>query len=857
MFFRKNEKLELMQTTLERLEASQKNTELLIDMLNKSIVPKESSNNTFNTLLVNASNQQVEVTEEEKLNAAKALNLCTVSVCQIVDYNDLYIMEQEYEAILNNLNLENMPKDEALLNILKQILDTISFFRIQEGDKKMIEKEYQHKMKNAIWSAVPNFGMIISVGNPVTMLFSLATQVGIGYMNYRKTKAQNDLDHEKNMWNLQKSAMEQLHGLQRELLDTAWRLADKYSFPDEYRLTHKQILQYNDILMDTDYLRRYERLDSIKENFEAYAPFWYYFGNAANHIYQNYSDESIKKKYKEKAIEHFEKFYEINKSNLLREDSLCASYALEYLDLLDINQDKLKIDSLISIAQKNAGVSWDIIQMCAIAYLKIGNTHKASVLLKRLVNEEYNKVTNAQILSQIYVSNYINDKDEGWKVEYLELTTRVNYRYLFPMPTNEDFSEIELQNAFQLMQRKILLQKYIKFFEQYIESKTVEYNKIIWKHILELDRKFNVSKKENYLDTDDAIEMRNYKFIEVEQNLLSCSEKIINSKNRIIDLANDVVDDFEVLNIIDDKNQIIQNLENNLRNILKNHYSNLETNSNNLDFVVKRAKKIKDYTLNNLLNDFFKLAANDIVKKINKCKNLNEFVFLESKLRNVCLKNDIADPEILIDSGDENKCVSLGRTFNIYILDSESVKEQESIELANILSKDLLSKKQFIDEKINAKGLTSFIRGAGNLELVLSDLNLSISEKNKVVMVIRKIEKKSGLFASSSIGGLVGAATSMMVAPIMLPVFAIGTAFMAAATILSALNPSCVYIFTTDKIIVHDMKQDITEKQSYIGNLSNLDSNLKQIVEQYFLPNILHRTTSKFYAIDILEKNLE
>ena len=54
---------------------------------------------------------------KEQLKAAYALNLCTVSVSQIIDYNDVNIMEQEYESILNNLNLEQMPKDEALLSI--------------------------------------------------------------------------------------------------------------------------------------------------------------------------------------------------------------------------------------------------------------------------------------------------------------------------------------------------------------------------------------------------------------------------------------------------------------------------------------------------------------------------------------------------------------------------------------------------------------------------------------------------------------------------------------------------------------------------------------------------------------------
>ena len=98
---------------------------------------------------VNNSNQ---LSIYEKKKAAYVLNLCTVSISQIIDYDDINILEQEYEAILNNINLETMPKDEPLLNIFKQLLDTITFFRIQEGDKKIIEKEYQQNVKNVTCS---------------------------------------------------------------------------------------------------------------------------------------------------------------------------------------------------------------------------------------------------------------------------------------------------------------------------------------------------------------------------------------------------------------------------------------------------------------------------------------------------------------------------------------------------------------------------------------------------------------------------------------------------------------------------------------------------------------------------------
>ena len=36
--------------------------------------------------------------DEEKIRAAYALNMCMVSVSQIIDYDDLNILEQEYQT---------------------------------------------------------------------------------------------------------------------------------------------------------------------------------------------------------------------------------------------------------------------------------------------------------------------------------------------------------------------------------------------------------------------------------------------------------------------------------------------------------------------------------------------------------------------------------------------------------------------------------------------------------------------------------------------------------------------------------------------------------------------------------------
>jgi len=83
--------------------------------------------------------------EEQKRQAAYALNLCTVSISQIIDYRDSYIMDQEYDAILNNLNLFEMPKDEALLKTLTEILNTITYFRIADLKKAQLEKNMSNE----------------------------------------------------------------------------------------------------------------------------------------------------------------------------------------------------------------------------------------------------------------------------------------------------------------------------------------------------------------------------------------------------------------------------------------------------------------------------------------------------------------------------------------------------------------------------------------------------------------------------------------------------------------------------------------------------------------------------------------
>ncbi len=384
------------------------------------------------------------MTDEQKLRAAYALNLWTVSISQIIDYNDVYVLEQEYDTIMNNLNLENMPKDEALLDVITEILDEITNLRMDAGDRKMMELKYQHQLKNAVWSAVPNVGAIFATDNPVAMAVTLATQVGIGYMNYRRNKAEYDLGYEEAKWQIQKNRMQHLHGLQKQLFETAWHLAETYEFPDEYRLSAKQISQYNQALIEPNLIRRYTKLDAMRSIFSAYPAFWYQLGSTANSIYRSglfEADKDFQSFYKDSAIECFKKYKQLNTFNLLRHDILTASWALEYLELQDMSDlnNVATAKELISIAEKHSGNALDILELCAFAYLRIQDLENATRLFHYLVNEGYNAAINTQILSGLYIKQMRNSDlaiSVAAKVGYKQLPHITDAKYILEIPAS-------------------------------------------------------------------------------------------------------------------------------------------------------------------------------------------------------------------------------------------------------------------------------------------------------------------------------------------------------------------------------------------------------------------------------------
>ena len=585
--------------------------------------------------------------EDEKKKAAYALNMCTVSVSQILDYNDAYILEQEYDTILNNLNLEVIPKDEPLLNILQEILNVISFFRIQKIRRDQQEKEYQQRVKNAIWSAIPNLSVVIS-GNPISIAVALATQVGTGYMNYRKEKSRAAVDKEKAEMELEIAAIEQLHALRRELFTTAWRLADKYGYPDAWRLTERQIEQYNQILMGADDDRKYARLEAIQDKFCAYPPFWYFFAHTALFIATNASDPDIKDSYLKRAKNHFEQYRLINKYNILREDQIAASACLEYADLLllDNTCDFSLVAELVEEAEHKAGNANDIFQLCAIAYLRAGRADKAVRLLKILVNEDYNTFSNARILSHLYVADYCNRNDRGALADYQILKTRVDAQYLFPLPAAQEYDMSRLEDAYLKQQKRVLATAYRRTLIAFSKMQNREFNKILAVPFAAVDRvKYfdnsveGIQQRMN--DAERALNGRNadeFRFKLLERRI----------PNRVIDVLNQTVagvEEFSCFRGLQYHDEIIDRIRMRLKLSKKDMDSFQKSLENNeLDFETYK-NFAKRYTYGFYTDHFLWNAADKITEDIETLPDLSSVEQYDYELARFCNQYGLPTPD--------------------------------------------------------------------------------------------------------------------------------------------------------------------------------------------------------------------
>lgn len=308
--------------------------------------------------------------EQTKLQVLQSLNLIAVSLTHIMTYNDKVVLDQEYNTIINNLNLSNIP-DADIITLLQELMDLLTSSKIQDHDREYIltrfDKNVQTELKNRMRSRIFDTDLVL---NPYMGILKSVLYTGSFYFNYRAQMDTYAKEKEEGKWAIEAKTMEGLNNFYKKLLKYSWELMRRYKLPDEWRLNEKQLRDYIDILKEPDLERRYRKLERIENSFREFPPYWYYRGQAAQELDDN-----------DEALNCFNQFQQINQ-RILRKDPYAASVAM-CKTMLKVEQSDfglLKRDLDLVLANSDDS-DWGNILFVALQYARMGDTDTAGKLI--------------------------------------------------------------------------------------------------------------------------------------------------------------------------------------------------------------------------------------------------------------------------------------------------------------------------------------------------------------------------------------------------------------------------------------------------------------------------------------------
>ncbi|MDR2881392.1 MAG: hypothetical protein LBV29_05785 [Azoarcus sp.] len=238
---------------------------------------------------VQAAEDSATQTQSDALKSMTALNYCTFSLSKIKEYNDRVVLDEEYNNIINSISLKNIP-DQKIVGIIKQLMDTLTAFRLSEMEKEKLFKEYENSQQTAVMTmlmemASPSISAAGNVaGNMVSTVISavgykgaavgmfgastlamlgapvaatVAATAGVvaipvlfvaGHSVYsehqRRHREQIKKHNEKlddHTWTMSKYAIRAINELNKSFLETYWPILQDSDAPENWRVTSDQV----------------------------------------------------------------------------------------------------------------------------------------------------------------------------------------------------------------------------------------------------------------------------------------------------------------------------------------------------------------------------------------------------------------------------------------------------------------------------------------------------------------------------------------------------------------------------------------------------------------------------------------
>jgi len=232
--------------------------------------------------------------DDSSMRSMVAMNYCSYSLSVIQHYKNRILLDNQYDEIINNINLKNIPDDDTI-NVIQQVLDGLTAFRLNEMEKDFLRQDALEKQQMAMFDTLRTgsqaafaIGTLGSGGN----LASLAGQVIDTFESYNNMVAA-DYRAKEGEYNIAREELQKINELSKTFLEKYWNLLRSTDLSDSYRVTQKDL----DLLLETAsesvMIARYQRLKLNENRLQFIPEYWSYRGNAAFSLWQTNKSKDL------------------------------------------------------------------------------------------------------------------------------------------------------------------------------------------------------------------------------------------------------------------------------------------------------------------------------------------------------------------------------------------------------------------------------------------------------------------------------------------------------------------------------------------------------------------------------------
>ncbi len=324
--------------------------------------------------------------KDDQIIYAMLMNQIQYSLLTVQHYKSRAVLEKEYDNIICKIDKTRLV-DSDCVEAYGNLLDTLTDLKLGENERQFLTIQAEKERKQAVNkilsgapSAVGMAAVAFAGGNPAQAVTGLLFTGVSSVFNYRNTVNSIENSLNANLFRISQSDLRAIDSERNSLFKTYSRFITRYKIPKKYEIKEDQMKWLVEALDTLDANSKARLLETKKDIFALFTPFWFELGSAYQEIGNEkkarecYAEfEKQKKKYS--IIDNDTYYTELAKNMilLLGDGEKVAGGAKKYIEIIEADQ---------TVASENQNRMY-----LAELYYASGNIEKAEENLRLIMDD--------------------------------------------------------------------------------------------------------------------------------------------------------------------------------------------------------------------------------------------------------------------------------------------------------------------------------------------------------------------------------------------------------------------------------------------------------------------------------------